>query len=80
MMTASRTESSVADAYPLLHTPAYLLTHSAPAAYAIAEEFNAVLFTTALVPAFMLARRVLPNRWAVGVAVATLFIPRSSAL
>ena len=46
--------------YPLVIAPAYLLFDSLPQAYAAVKTINAVVVSLAAVPAYFLARRVLP--------------------
>jgi hypothetical protein len=62
--------------YPLLLAPLFSASHL-PAAYAAAKIVNAAVFATAAVPAFLLARRILPVRWSMGVAVLTVFGPQT---
>ena len=47
--------------YPLVLAPAYALFDSLPDAYAAARALNAVVMSLAAIPAFLLARRVLPT-------------------
>ena len=46
--------------YPLLLAPVYALFDSLPDAYAAVKVVNAVVMSLAAVPAYLLARRVLP--------------------
>ncbi len=46
--------------YPLLLAPAYLLFDSLPDAYAAARTINAVVMSLAAIPAYLIARRLLP--------------------
>jgi Dolichyl-phosphate-mannose-protein mannosyltransferase len=46
--------------YPLLISPAYALFESLPQAYEAVRAINALLMSLAAVPAYLLARRVLP--------------------
>ena len=46
--------------YPLLLAPAYVLFDSLPDAYAAARTINAAAMSLAAVPAFLIARRLLP--------------------
>ena len=48
--------------YPLLLAPAYLLFDSLPDAYAAARTINAVVMSLAAIPAYLIARRLLPAR------------------
>jgi hypothetical protein len=61
--------------YPLLLSPAYALFDSLPDAYAAARTINAVLMSLAAVPAFLLARRVLPVRLALASALLAVALP-----
>src|SRR5260221_8087389 len=62
--------------YPLVIAPLFSTAHL-PAAYAATKTLNAAVFATAAVPAFLLARRILPVRWSMGVVVLTVFGPQS---
>src|SRR5260221_8801269 len=62
--------------YPLIIAPLFSTAHL-PAAYAATKTLNAAVFATAVVPAFLLARRILPVRWSMGVVVLTVFGPQS---
>ena len=46
--------------YPLLLAPAYLLFDSLPDAYAAARTINAIVMSLAAIPAYVIARRLLP--------------------
>ena len=46
--------------YPILISPAYALFDSLPEAYAAVKTLNALLMSLAAVPAYLLARRLLP--------------------
>lgn len=61
--------------YPLLLAPAYALFDSLPDAYAAARTINAIVMSVAAVPAYLIARRVLPFRWALAAAVLALAVP-----
>jgi hypothetical protein len=61
--------------YPLLISPAYALFDSLPDAYAAARTINAALMSLAAVPAFLLARRVLPIRLALASALLAVALP-----
>jgi hypothetical protein len=61
--------------YPLLISPAYALFHAVPDAYSAAKAINAVVMSLAAVPAYLLARRVLPAWWALGAALIALALP-----
>ena len=62
--TASRSAASPTNAYgfvyPLVIAPAYALFDSLPQAYAAVKAINAVVVSLAALPAYFLARRVLP--------------------
>ena len=47
--------------YPLLLAPVYAIFDSLPDAYAAVKVVNAVVMSLAAVPAYLLARRVLPT-------------------
>ena len=61
--------------YPLVLAPAYLLFDSLPDAYAAARTVNAVVMSLAAIPAYLIARMVLPFRWSVGAAVLAVAVP-----
>jgi hypothetical protein len=61
--------------YPVLIAPAWRLFHSVPSAYATAKAINAVLMSLAAIPAYFLARRLLPSRLALIVAALTVTVP-----
>jgi hypothetical protein len=61
--------------YPLLLAPAYALFDALPEAYAAARTINAVVMSLAAVPAFLLARRVLPARLALAAALLAVALP-----
>jgi hypothetical protein len=61
--------------YPLLLAPAYALYESLPDAYAAARTLNAVVMSLAAIPAYAIARRLLPFRWALGAAVLAVAVP-----
>ena len=59
--------------YPVLISPAYAVFDSLPDAYAAVKTINALLMSLAAIPAYLLARRVLPqplSLLAAGLAVA----------
>jgi hypothetical protein len=61
--------------YPALIAPAWRLHAAVPDAYATAKHINAVVMSTAAVPAYALARRLL-GRWpSLAVAVLTVLVP-----
>jgi hypothetical protein len=61
--------------YPLVIAPAYLLFDSLPQAYAAVKAINAVVVSLAAVPAFLLARRVLPAGLSLFAAVLAVALP-----
>ncbi|MBA3245888.1 MAG: glycosyltransferase family 39 protein, partial [Actinobacteria bacterium] len=61
--------------YPLLLAPAYLLFDSLPDAYAAARAINAVVMSLAAIPAFLLARRVLPPALSLVAALLAVALP-----
>ena len=61
--------------YPLLIAPAYALFDRLPDAYAVVKTINALLMSLAAVPAYLLARRVVGQWWALGAAVLAVAIP-----
>ena len=61
--------------YPVLIAPAWALFTSIPSAYAAAKALNAVVMSLAAIPAFCLARRVLPERLALIAAGLTVLVP-----
>jgi hypothetical protein len=61
--------------YPLLISPAYGLFGSVPAAYAAAKAINAVVMSSAALPAYFLARRVLDRGLALAAAALALAVP-----
>src|SRR5687767_5236950 len=61
--------------YPLVIAPAYALFDSLADAYAAARTINAVVLSFAAVPAFFLARRVLPPGLSLLAAVLAVALP-----
>ena len=61
--------------YPLLLAPAFGLSSDGASALAAAKTTNTVVMTLAAVPAYVLARRVVPRFWAVGVAALSVLAP-----
>ena len=61
--------------YPLLLAPAYLLFDSLPDAYAAARAINAVVMSLAAIPAFLLARRVVPEGFSLLAALLAVALP-----
>lgn len=67
--------SAYAQLYPLLLSPLYGL-FDAPTAFRAAHVLNALLYASAAVPAYLLARTVrLPAGWSAGVAALALLAP-----
>lgn len=65
-----------AQLYPLLLSPVFLL-FSLPDAVVVAHGWNGVVFASASVPAYLLARRVVPGWMAVATAIGAVAIPWS---
>jgi hypothetical protein len=61
--------------YPLMLSLAYALLDSVPSIYAIAKAANAVLWSLAAVPAYLLARHVLGRNASLGVAAISVLVP-----
>jgi len=61
--------------YPLLIAPAYAVTTTSAQALVVIKAMNAVLFSSAAVPAYLLARRVLARRNALILAALALALP-----
>ncbi len=61
--------------YPILIAPAWRLFSSIPTAYAAAKDINSVVMSLAAVPAYFLARRLLPVGLALAVATLTVLVP-----
>jgi hypothetical protein len=61
--------------YPLLLAPAYLLFDSLPDAYAAARTINAVVMSLAAIPAYAIARRLLPTGWSLLAALLAVALP-----
>ena len=61
--------------YPLLLAPAYALFDSLPDAYGAARTINAIVMSLAAIPAYAIARRVLPFRWSIAAAVLAVSVP-----
>ena len=62
-------------ALPGRDRPAYALFDSIPQAYGAVKTINALVMSLAGIPAFLLARRVLPASWALLAAVLALALP-----
>ena len=61
--------------YPVLIAPAWRLFGSIPDAYAAAKAINSVLMSLAAIPAYFLARRLLPPRSRSLAAALTVLVP-----
>jgi hypothetical protein len=61
--------------YPVLIAPAWRIFGSIPDAYAAAKVINSILMSLTAIPAYFLARRVLPARLALYVSVLSVLIP-----
>ena len=61
--------------YPLLISPAYLLFDSLPTAYDALRAINSVLVSLAAIPAYFLARRVLPRGLALFASLLAVSVP-----
>jgi Dolichyl-phosphate-mannose-protein mannosyltransferase len=61
--------------YPVLISPAWRLFSSIPHAYTAAKAINAVVMSLAAIPAYLLARRMLPQRLALFVAGLAVLVP-----
>jgi hypothetical protein len=61
--------------YPALLSPIYALTSSADQAYGWVKAVNALLMSLSIVPAYGVARFVLPRRWSLAVAGLTAVAP-----
>jgi hypothetical protein len=67
--------SSYGFLYPVVLSPAWAVFDSVPHAYAAAKAINAVVMSSAAVPAYLLARRVLARGSSLAVAVLALALP-----
>ena len=61
--------------YPLLIAPAWRLFGAIPDAYAAAKAINAVVMSLTAIPAYFLARRLLPSALALPAAALTVAVP-----
>jgi hypothetical protein len=61
--------------YPLVLSPIYALGASAPTAYALTKIVNAILVSLSIVPAYKIARFVLPRRLSLLVALLCGLVP-----
>lgn len=60
--------------YPLLIAPAYGAL-SAPTAFRAAHVLNAFVMVSAVFPAYLIARQVLPRIWSFAIAILSVFVP-----
>lgn len=67
-------------AYPTLVAGLLAAVPDRDAAYPLIKVLNALLFTLAAVPLYLLARRLLPPRWSIGVALLSLVLPASAGV
>jgi hypothetical protein len=63
--------------YPTILAAILAVTPDRETAYPLLKVANALLFALAAVPVYLLARRLLPTRWSLGVAALSLAIPTS---
>jgi hypothetical protein len=61
--------------YPIVIAPAWRLFSSMPTAYAAAKTINGIVMSLAAIPAYFLARRLLPSGLALVAAALTVSIP-----
>jgi hypothetical protein len=61
--------------YPIVIAPVYGLVRSLPDAYLIVKAMNCVLFSSAVAPAYLLARRIVERRTALALSALALLIP-----
>jgi hypothetical protein len=61
--------------YPVFLSPAYRFASDGAAAFAAVKAMNAVVMALTAVPAYALARRVLPQGWSLGVAALVVLEP-----
>ena len=61
--------------YPVLIAPAWRLFGSVPSAYTAAKAINSVLMSLAAVPAYLLARRLLPRGFSLAAALLAVLVP-----
>jgi hypothetical protein len=61
--------------YPLFLAPAFRFTADGATALAVVKVMNAIAMAMAAVPAYFLARRVVPSGWALGVATLSALVP-----
>jgi hypothetical protein len=63
--------------YPTLVAAILAVAPDTETAYPLVKAANALLFALAAVPLYLVARRLLPTRWSLGVATLSLAIPAS---
>ncbi len=63
--------------YPAILAAILAVTPDRETAYPLLKAANALLFALAAVPVYLVARRLLPTRWSLGVAALSLVIPTS---
>lgn len=61
--------------YPIVIAPVYGLVRSLPDAYLIVKVINCVLFSSAVVPAYLLARRIVERRIALALGALAVLLP-----
>ena len=61
--------------YPVLISPAYALFHDIPTVYMGIKAINSLLMSLAAVPAYLIARRVVPPGYALVVALLAVAVP-----
>src|SRR4051812_19908396 len=61
--------------YPVLISPAWAIFKAVPAAYAAAKAINALMMSLAVIPAYLIARRMLSKQLAFAAAVLAVAIP-----
>lgn len=61
--------------YPMLISPAYRLAGSLPAAYVLVKLINAGTISTAAIPAYLLAKRLVSRRSAIMAAALSVLVP-----
>lgn len=66
--------SSMNQLYPLLLAPVFGALPS-PSAFRVAHVLNAVVMSSAVVPVYLLGRRVLPRVWSFAVALLSVVVP-----
>jgi hypothetical protein len=67
--------SGLGPLYPILISPAWALFTDVPNAYVAAKAINAVAISLGAVPAYLLARRLLPRSWSLVVAGLAILLP-----